>query len=479
MPVATRAGVAAVLLPVTLVGLTAAVILPTPLTTGAREIQHAQSLALQVLAAALAAALAWRAASVGPMPARTFWRRAALGAVLSASALVVHAISALGRGALWYASIADVLFLLAVGLLVAALVGVRASPARLPWVVGGVVWVAVAVFLWPAILAPTGRPAVALNLLHATAAAALFALAVAKAIDGPRASARGTWIGVAAAAALVLVDRGGAIYLRWLGLLSDVHPIVLARVGVFGLLAGSAVWHHDVDEALTTARAAAPPKEWVWPPARASFWERVGPVITSREMLVLASASLLAVLVWLARIGAGPVPTRRVPAPAAVPRTPAVVRTPAVSRTPTVARTPVATPAPPTPAPAVTPQPPGALPAPPRATPLPAHIRERHEAAVRLLEAGRPREAQDEYLTIILAYRGADDAGAMRGLVAVRRRLANDDPAVLRRQAQVYRRAIALKIETEEHYTSQAMEVLARACELAAKEIESRRDTTR
>lgn len=461
---ATRAGIVAVLLPGTLVGLTAAVILPTPLTTGAREIQHVQSLALQVLTAALAAALAWRAALVGAAPARTFWRRAALAAGLSAGALVVYAIGLPGRGGSSYPSAADVLLLLSLGVLAAALIGARSSPARLPWIVGGVVGIGVAVFLWPAIVAPAGRPAVALNLLHVTAAAGLFALALTQAIAEPRAG-RGAWIGVAAAATLVLVERCGVIYLRWLDLLSDVHPIVLARVGVFGLLAGSAVWQHDVDAALTVMRAPAvslPPTEWVWPPARPSVWDRVGPVIKSREMLVFASACLLAGLVWLARTGVGGAP-QHIPAPAAVP-------TPTVARAPTVAHTPAA----PT-APAGPPQPPVAIPA----TPLPAHIRERHETAVRLLEAGRLREAQDEYLTIILAYRGADDAGAMRGLVAVRRRMANDNPARLRQHALVYRRAIAQKVETDEHYTSQAMELLAQACELAAKEIETGRRTTR
>lgn len=67
----------------------------------------------------------------------------------------------------------------------------------------------------------------------------------------------------------------------------------------------------------------------------------------------------------------------------------------------------------------------------------------------------------------------------MRGLVMVRRRMANDDPALLRQQAQAYRRAIAQKIETDEHYTGHAMEFLAQACLLAAKEIETRRRITR
>lgn len=80
--------------------------------------------------------------------------------------------------------------------------------------------------------------------------------------------------------------------------------------------------------------------------------------------------------------------------------------------------------------------------------------------------AGRFREAQEEYLSILLIEPAHEDA--MRGLVRVVGLIAKGDRAVLRRQAEEYRRAIALGIETEEHYTAPAMEILARASLQAA-----------
>ncbi len=98
----------------------------------------------------------------------------------------------------------------------------------------------------------------------------------------------------------------------------------------------------------------------------------------------------------------------------------------------------------------------------------------RYETARQLVLAGRLHEAQDEYLEMLTA--GPDtDKKAMQALVKVRRLLAREDPFVLRRQAAVYRQAIGLGVETEEHYRPESMEVLVEASLIAAKEIEAER----
>lgn len=94
-------------------------------------------------------------------------------------------------------------------------------------------------------------------------------------------------------------------------------------------------------------------------------------------------------------------------------------------------------------------------------------------AAQALFAAGRLRDAQDAYIEALLLV--PDNAKAWAGLVRVRRRLARDDPALLRRQADVYRRVIARGGETEEHYAVPAMRVLAEASVRAAQQIEESR----
>jgi hypothetical protein len=81
------------------------------------------------------------------------------------------------------------------------------------------------------------------------------------------------------------------------------------------------------------------------------------------------------------------------------------------------------------------------------------------------------REVQDGYLGRLRA--NPADAAAMRGLVAVRRRMAGDDPVVLRRQAAAYQQMIASGAESPEHYPRTAMELLARGCLQAAAAVES------
>lgn len=95
-------------------------------------------------------------------------------------------------------------------------------------------------------------------------------------------------------------------------------------------------------------------------------------------------------------------------------------------------------------------------------------------ATARLLAtSGRLHEAQDAYLEILQV--NPVDPVAMEGLVAVRRRLAADDPAALRRQAASYRQAIAGGGETPEHYSRDSLEILAVASVRAAAAIESTR----
>ena len=81
------------------------------------------------------------------------------------------------------------------------------------------------------------------------------------------------------------------------------------------------------------------------------------------------------------------------------------------------------------------------------------------------------RQRQDEYLRVLLG--NPADAAAMRGLVAVRRRLAGDDPMVLRRQAAAYQQMITSGAESPEHYSRQPMELLASASLRAAAAVES------
>lgn len=78
-----------------------------------------------------------------------------------------------------------------------------------------------------------------------------------------------------------------------------------------------------------------------------------------------------------------------------------------------------------------------------------------------LVGSGKPQEAQELYLAVLLME--PSHQAAMRGLVRVVRLMSRGDPAALRRQAEEYRRAIAQGLETEEHYTGPAMELLARA----------------
>jgi hypothetical protein len=88
-----------------------------------------------------------------------------------------------------------------------------------------------------------------------------------------------------------------------------------------------------------------------------------------------------------------------------------------------------------------------------------------------MLAAGDLHGAQHEYLTILLSV-APDSVQAWRGLVALHRRWAAENPAELRRQANAYRLAIRNGTQMDEHYSPQALEVLAKAAMLAAREVE-------
>jgi len=101
-------------------------------------------------------------------------------------------------------------------------------------------------------------------------------------------------------------------------------------------------------------------------------------------------------------------------------------------------------------------------------------VRRHLAAAAKALGAGDLLGAQNEYLTILLSIDPGNN-DALRSLVTVRRRWTHDDPAALRRDAGTYRRAITDRTETKEHYSPQALEILADASLRAADEIERSR----
>ena len=92
-------------------------------------------------------------------------------------------------------------------------------------------------------------------------------------------------------------------------------------------------------------------------------------------------------------------------------------------------------------------------------------------AAMRMATAGRLQDAQDEFLEILVL--APHDENAMRGLVAVRRRMSGDNAIELRRQAAAYQQTAAHETDTSEHYAPEAMSFLASASVRAAEEVEA------
>jgi hypothetical protein len=99
-------------------------------------------------------------------------------------------------------------------------------------------------------------------------------------------------------------------------------------------------------------------------------------------------------------------------------------------------------------------------------------LRQRLAAARMMLATGDLRGAQHEYLMILLSV-APDSAEAWRGLVALHRRWAAENPAELGRQVKAYRLAIRNGTEMDDHYSPQALTVLAKATMLAVREIEA------
>ena len=112
------------------------------------------------------------------------------------------------------------------------------------------------------------------------------------------------------------------------------------------------------------------------------------------------------------------------------------------------------------------------LPAPPSSiTPFTSASQE-YEVARQLMMKGRLREAQDQYLKILLT-KSSIDQKALQGLSRVQGLLAHGDPGALQQQAEAYRLAIARGSETEYHHNPRALELLAEANLLAAHEIQA------
>jgi hypothetical protein len=95
-------------------------------------------------------------------------------------------------------------------------------------------------------------------------------------------------------------------------------------------------------------------------------------------------------------------------------------------------------------------------------------------AANALAAAGRLQEAQDAYLTILLSGT-VHDPKALEGLVSVRRRMAHDNPEMLRQQAGAYLDAAGRGVKTPDRYTPESMRLLAAASLLAAVRAEAER----
>ena len=94
-------------------------------------------------------------------------------------------------------------------------------------------------------------------------------------------------------------------------------------------------------------------------------------------------------------------------------------------------------------------------------------------AAWRSLNAGRLREAQDNFLRVLA--QDPTRSNAMRGLVAVRRRMDDDNPRLIRQQMTAYRAALTRGVAAD-GYTPSALKVLISAGLTAAQELETQRE---
>lgn len=103
-------------------------------------------------------------------------------------------------------------------------------------------------------------------------------------------------------------------------------------------------------------------------------------------------------------------------------------------------------------------------------SPVRSETRRGLDAAAALLKTGKLQEAQDRYLDVLLTM-SSENPEALDGLVQVRRRATTNNAALLKRQGEAYK-AAARRGGGGEHYTSQALWLLARASYLAIAQME-------
>ena len=113
---------------------------------------------------------------------------------------------------------------------------------------------------------------------------------------------------------------------------------------------------------------------------------------------------------------------------------------------------------------------PAAQSAAPRPTLHDLRLAEIESAAWKSLDAGRLRDAQDDFLRVLTL--DPTRYTSMRGLVAVRRRMAGGDLAVIRQQVAVYRDAVKRGVAADE-YAPSVLKALISASLTVVKELES------
>jgi hypothetical protein len=98
-------------------------------------------------------------------------------------------------------------------------------------------------------------------------------------------------------------------------------------------------------------------------------------------------------------------------------------------------------------------------------------LQELETAGWKFLDVGQLHEAQDSFLRVLVT--DPDRPRAMEGLVAVRRKMAGDNPDVVRQQVAPYRDAVARGAAPGKYYTPSAVKLLATAGQRALREIEA------
>lgn len=449
-----------VLLPAAMIVVAAAIILPTSTTLDGRVLQHLLSLMIQILTAGTAAVLVWgtaRGFEVQDRERRT-WHRIGLSVLLWTAGLLLYAATEWLGHRPSFPSAAD-LFFVASFLTLGTALGhefrfaypVLTHRQRIVLGVGAIgLWALLIRFLWPILASPLAPVERMLDVFYSAVPALLLALGLGPVMASRSQGAAYTWMALAAGACCLALASLGFAYLHWFDLYADVHPVNLLRVAGFAFIIAGGTWRRTAGSTATSVEAvrdyvSAGVGRWrsVW--SRGSDRSRrrapgqdiprahpdvpllvsLGIGIVSGTVIVLLGAG-----VWSRRHSSS-LPVRS-PGPVARQTTSAQATPASVATGPLLTSNP---------------------------SPDPSRT--------------SLREAQDEFLGILL--RTPDDQRAIHGLVVVRRRMAGDDPVKLRRQAAAYTDAIAKRTETEEHYTNEAMALLARTCLLAASEIEAER----